>query len=230
MENDLFQMGKATQVKICGLTRREDAFTALDAGADFIGFVFYPQSPRFCPPDAARRILEAARGEFGAQRVRAVGVFVNSALEKIRETARVLELAAVQLHGEENLAMLRALSGAGFGVIKALRVSGPESLRELPALLPFTSAFLLDAFDPKVRGGTGKAFSHELARPWIEQHPVFLAGGLTPENAGAVAREYRPFALDVSSGVEASPGLKDAARVKAFIQSVRDACAKEKTK
>jgi len=212
------------RVKVCGLTRLEDARVALEAGADFLGFVFYKKSPRYIEPERVAEILRALREESGAARVAAIGVFVDAPPEETRAIALGLGLAAAQLHGREDAGYLRAL-GPGICAIKAARMRGPEDLEPLAALEPLCAATLLDAFAPGAAGGTGQRFNHGWARLWLDRarRPVFIAGGLAPENAGEVARALRPFALDVSSGVEESPGVHDPRNIRAFLQAVRGA-------
>jgi phosphoribosylanthranilate isomerase len=203
-------------IKICGVTNEEDAAAAVAAGAGALGFNFYPRSPRYIAPAAARRIVERL-----PTAVLTVGVFVNE--EGPARVARVADeagVAAVQLHGEESAAYCAAL--AGRTVIKALRV-GAEFAPEAAARYG-THAILLDAFSAHAHGGTGLVFDWSLARRTRELVPrLFLAGGLTPENVGAAVRVVRPYAVDVCSGVESAPGRKDLRRLRAFIAAARAA-------
>jgi phosphoribosylanthranilate isomerase len=197
------------RVKICGITNLEDAVGAVEAGADALGFNFYPRSPRYIEPENARRIIEELPG------VLMVGVFVNAGVpEEVARVAEASKVSAVQLHGDESPAYCRALKS--LYVIKALRVAKdfvPESVSEYE-----TEAILLDAFDGRERGGTGRAFDWEIARRVRELVPkLYLAGGLSAENVAEAVERVRPYAVDACSRLEHAPGRKDAARVRAFI-------------
>lgn len=203
-------------VKICGITDLEDALAATEAGADALGFNFYPQSARFVTPKEARSIIDHLPPS-----VLSVGVFVNEGgPEVVERIAAEAGVAAVQLHGDESPAYCRALKDRL--VIKALRVNGdfrPEDVVQYR-----TEAVLLDAFRADVRGGTGRTFDWSLARRARELVPkLFLAGGLTPDNVGAAIEEVGPYAVDACSGVELSPGRKDASQMRAFVEAVRRA-------
>lgn len=200
------------KVKICGITNLGDALDAVRLGADALGFMFYEPSPRYIRPEAAGEIVRALP-PFVAK----VGVFVNASRDQIRRAIETAGLDTVQLHGDE-----QPDDCAGFGVktVKAFRVQNRDSLAALPAFR--TDAWLLDSFVPGKLGGTGALFNWDLA---VEAKslgaPVILAGGLTPENAASAASQVRPYALDVSSGVESSPGKKDPAKIERFIAAVR---------
>lgn len=195
-------------VKICGITRPEDASHAVAQGASAIGFVFWPDSPRFIDPYRARRIA-AVIPPF----VTIVGVFVNQSAAYINMVANVVPLAAIQLHGEEPPAFAASLSRP---VLKAVSAADAATL----AMWPERVMLLVDAHDPIRRGGTGETADWTLAANLARTRRVVLAGGLTPENvANAVAR-VRPFGVDVSSGVESSPGIKDHRRLTAFFNAV----------
>ncbi len=207
-----------TRVKICGITRAEDAQLAVDLGASALGFNFYPPSPRFITPAAANAIIRRM-----PPFVMAVGVFADETdAGRVAAIAREAGVGAVQLHGLTFPFPAPASTTLhGPVVIRAVAaVEGfkPEQLKQLRA-----SAYLLDAFDSKLRGGTGKNFDWNLAREAKKYGPVILAGGLTPENVGRAIREVRPFAVDVASGAESSPGKKDAAKMRAFFAAVREA-------
>jgi phosphoribosylanthranilate isomerase len=208
-----------TRVKICGITRREDAQLAVELGAAALGFNFYPPSPRYIPPASAREIVIKV-----PPLVSAVGVFANVAdAEIVAGVARQARVTAVQLHGAPLPPLHRAL--ADFKLIRAVAVSEgfqAESLRELRA-----DAFLLDAYDPGLPGGTGKPFNWSLAREANRFGTIILAGGLTPENVGQAIRIVRPFAVDVASGVEDTPGVKDAGKLRAFFAAVAQADSEE---
>ena len=200
------------KVKICGITTVEDGLAAADAGADALGFMFYEPSVRFVTADQASPIL-AALPPF----VTKVGVFVNPTETFVRQTLEQCPLDALQFHGEESPAFCRQFRGK---VIKAFRVKDHDSLlatREFPA-----ETWLLDSHVPGQRGGTGARFNWEIARAAVRGGGrVILAGGLTPENVAEAARIVRPYGFDVSSGVESSPGRKDAAKLKDFVAAVR---------
>jgi len=202
-----------TRVKICGITSVQDAAAAVDAGADALGFVFVPGTPRVISPEVAEQIA-AGLPPF----VTTVGVFVDQPLEEILSVIIRCRLQAVQLHGNEPETFSRRIP---VKVIKAIRVRDAADLRGIgtyPA-----HAFLLDAFVEGQPGGTGTTISWDLARQAIGRVPVILSGGLRPENVAQAVRAVRPYAVDVSSGVETSPGRKDHRKVREFIAAVREA-------
>ncbi len=196
------------KLKVCGITNYEDACAAIDAGAEFLGFNFYAPSPRYLAPEAAREIIERLPPE-----IIHVGVFVNEARpELVHQKMMMSGVSVAQLHGDEDEMYCRIVGASR--VIKALRIGHKfdlETLTGYPA-----SAFLIDAFDTKLYGGTGKTSNWELAAEIAKTANVFLAGGLTPENIGAAIRAVRPFAVDVNSGVESYPGRKDKAKLQAL--------------
>jgi phosphoribosylanthranilate isomerase len=202
-----------TQVKICGVTTVADALTAAGAGADMIGLNFYEHSPRHLTLAAAVEISRAL-----PPFVQRVGVFVNPAEDLVLRAIRECSLNLLQFHGDEPSDFCTQF---GLMSLKAIRVQNAESLKTLANF--HTDAFLLDAHSKAGLGGTGEKFNWDLA---VEAQkfgkPIFLAGGLTPENVADAVRQVRPFAVDVSSGVESAPGKKDAAKVRAFIQAVRN--------
>jgi len=202
-----------TRVKICGITSAEDALAAVEAGADALGFVFVPGTPRLVHPETAERIV-AGLPPF----VTAVGVFVDQPLEEVLRIAARCNLQAVQLHGDEPEAFSRRIP---LKVIKAVRV------RDAPDLGPIATypahAFLLDAFVEGQAGGTGTPISWDLAVQAKGHAPIILSGGLRPETVGLAVRRVRPYGVDVSSGVEMRPGRKDHQKVREFIAAVRQA-------
>ncbi len=204
------------RVKICGITNWADARRAIESGADFLGFNFYPGSPRYIAPAKARRIVQRL-----PKRVSAVGVFVNQPEEKTLEIARSVGLDYLQLHGDETPETVAHLQRV-LPVIKAVRVKQPFRAAQISRFRR-ASALLLDGFDRRLRGGTGKTFDWKLARRAKLYGKIFVAGGLAPENVGDAIRIAEPYAVDVSSGVEAKPGKKDPARLKAFARAVQDA-------
>lgn len=203
-----------TLVKVCGVTNVEDALAALDAGADMLGFNFYARSPRYVTPAAARRIIERL-----PDGVTCVGVFVNEPVPaEVERIAREARLGAVQLHGDETPEYCQSLRG--LNTIKALRVGAdytPES-----AAAYDTDAVLLDAYVAGERGGTGHTFDWALATLTRERVPrLFLAGGLNPDNVPAAVAAVRPYAVDVCSGVETSPGHKSPELMRRFVEQVK---------
>jgi phosphoribosylanthranilate isomerase len=202
------------KVKICGITNWRDARCAIEAGADFLGFNFYPASPRYIAPAAARRIVRRL-----PKKVVSVGVFVNMPEKKMLRIARTVGLGCLQLHGEESPETVVRLE-RDLPVIKAVRVKNSSHAPRL-ARFQRATAVLLDAFDVSQPGGTGKSFAWSVVRRTKRHGLMFLAGGLTPENVRRAIRAAQPYAIDVCSGVEAKPGKKDPARVKAFMRAVR---------
>ena len=202
------------KVKICGITNWPDARCAVEAGADFLGFNFYRPSPRYISPAKARAIIHRLpRG------IAAVGVFVNEPDESMRKIARTAGLDFLQLHGDEPPELVAQLR-ATLPVIKAVRVRNGFRTAQLVRFRR-ASAFLLDGFDPRRHGGTGKTFNWEVARRAGSRRRIFLAGGLTAENVADAIRVARPYAVDVCSGVESRPGRKDPARISALMNAVK---------
>ena len=205
-------------VKVCGITRLEDARVVVAAGGDAVGFVFWPKSPRFIDPYRARAIA-AELPPF----VTAVGVFVNQPPEYVNDVASLVGLGALQLHGDEPPALLSRFARP---VIKGVAVDLAAldgSVESAMAEWPDRVTLLVDAKDPVRRGGTGRVADWGEAGRLASRRRVLLAGGLTPDNVGEAIDQVRPFGVDVSSGVEQSPGVKDAGRVLAFVNAVRRA-------
>jgi len=201
-----------TRVKICGVTRAEDAELAAALGASAVGFVFWPRSPRFVEPSRARDIVRLL-----PPFVTPVGVFVDQPAGHVKDVAAVVGLGAVQLHGNEDVGYSRAI---GRRVIKAASVA--------QALLrsdywPAEITLLLDALDPERRGGTGQTVDWAAAATVAARRRVILAGGLRAENAVEAIQAVKPFAIDVSSGVESAPGIKDEGRLRALFAAVAEA-------
>jgi len=204
----------SVRVKICGMTRVEDALAAVDAGADALGLMFCEASPRCVTREQAMEIVRELP-PFVAR----VGVFVNPSADNVRAAIAEGGINTLQFHGEETPAFCRQF---GLPVIKAFRVRDAESLKPLAGFR--TEAWLLDSFVEGKHGGTGAVFNWDLAAQAVKQGGrVILAGGLTPENAADAVRRVWPYALDVSSGVEFAPGRKDAAKVRAFIAAAKQA-------
>lgn len=206
-----------TSVKICGLTNLEDARWAWRCGADLLGFVFVPASPRCMQPKEVARICQQLAHE-GCS-LPTVGVFADAPIGVVRGTAQECALHIVQLHGTETPADARAV---GLPVIIARRVRDRIPIEELTCYSAW--AFLLDTYDPQRLGGTGQPWAWELVSGQaMEGTRVLIAGGLTPDNVALAVRVARPWGVDVSSGVEAHPGKKDPARVQIFIQNAKEA-------
>jgi phosphoribosylanthranilate isomerase len=202
----------AVRIKICGITRIEDALAAVAAGADAIGLVFYARSPRAVTPAQAKAIV-AALPPF----VTSVGLFVDMPRAELKQLLAEVPLDLLQFHGDESP---EDCAGHGRPFIKALRVKPGDDVAAAIARYPEAAGILLDTYVPGTPGGTGEAFDWSLV-PRDAAKPVVLAGGLTPDNVGDAVRQVRPYAVDVSGGVEASKGIKDAAKIKAFIQRAR---------
>lgn len=204
-----------TRVKICGITRWEDAQLAVELGASALGFNFYPPSPRYIEPATARAIILKL-----PPLVTTVGIFADESNdERVADVAKEARVTVVQLHGPR-LPRLDGVLAQFPGILGVAVKEGfkPEALRDLGG-----DAFLLDAYDAKLLGGTGKPFNWALAREARKFGTIILAGGLTPENVGRAIREVRPFAVDVASGVEAAPGIKDPIKLRAFFREVERA-------
>ncbi|MEE1926500.1 phosphoribosylanthranilate isomerase [Pseudomonas sp. 148P] len=204
----------AVRSKICGITRVEDALAAAEAGADAIGLVFYAKSPRAVTVQQAREII-AALPPF----VTTVGLFVNASRCELNEILEAVPLDLLQFHGDETPA---DCEGYNRPWIKALRVRAGDDLEASCRLYARASGILLDAYVPGVPGGTGEAFDWALVPEHLSK-PIILAGGLSPDNVGAAIAQVRPYAVDVSGGVEQAKGIKDAARIEAFLSAVRHA-------
>lgn len=197
--------------KICGITRIEDALIAAEAGADAIGLVFYAKSPRAVSIQQARDIV-AALPAF----VTTVGLFVNASREELNDVLAGVALDLLQFHGDESPAECESYQRP---YIKALRVKPGDDIAQLAAPYAKARGILLDTYVPGVSGGTGAAFDWSLVPSGLPQ-PVILAGGLSAANVRAAIEQVRPYAVDVSGGVEAGKGIKDAAKIRAFMQAV----------
>ncbi len=215
-----------TAVKICGITSLADARAAINAGADLLGFNFYRPSPRYINPDEAAEIVRSLRSEV-RRIVSMVGVFVNEPVETVARIAAVVSLDGLQLHGDESAEYcrrLRQLSPGKF-LIKTLNGNSNAEVDKFPA-----DALMIDAFDPQLRGGTGRlanwGFGREVA---TKTSRLFLAGGLSPENVAEAIATVRPYAVDVCSSVETEPGRKSAERMKQFVDAVRSSKLQDAT-
>ncbi|HEY2523743.1 MAG TPA: phosphoribosylanthranilate isomerase [Candidatus Binataceae bacterium] len=201
----------AVRIKICGIARREDAEAAVSLGADFIGLNFYPPSPRYLSLAAAMAIAPVVKG-----RARMVGVFVNADQAYIKERLEALDLDLLQFHGDEDD---DAFAGWPVPVIRALRLPPDAPLDAIDPATIRADFILIDTFDPRLFGGTGRTRPFEALRA-LDLSRVFISGGLTPDNAAAAAA-LNPYALDVASGVEAAPAIKDHDKVRSFIANAR---------
>jgi phosphoribosylanthranilate isomerase len=203
-----------TRVKICGITRPEDAELAVELGAWALGFILWPRSPRAADPAVAAGIALALR-----RRVELAGVFVNASLEEIAHAAEALHLTHVQLHGDEGPAFCAEVARrTGAKVIKAMRIASASDFQDLQRF--HTDFHLLDTARRGAYGGTGETWDWALASRRNRKVPVILSGGLTPENVATGIAAVEPYAVDVASGVEASPGVKDPDRLAAFMAAV----------
>ena len=202
-----------TKIKICGIKTVEDARAAMDAGANLIGFNFYPKSPRYIDVGVCRDIMSVMR-KYG--HVTYVGVFVNASLEEIHATMETCGLGLAQLHGDETPEMLSALEGSAF---KAFRGVPPDVNGFARDGSP---ALLVDASVKGVYGGSGVTADWSAAAELAKRYPLLLAGGLTPENVAEAVRQVKPWGVDVASGVESGAGEKDASKMKAFVRAIID--------
>ena len=202
-----------TEVKICGITNREDALTAIHAGADALGFIFYPASPRFVKPDQAREITQRLPGN-----ICRVGVFVDQDPEEVRGIMRFCSLDLIQLHGKESSDYCALFSPSV--LIKAVSPGKEEDLAVLGDYP--VKAILMDASGPGQPGGTGRTCDWSLARKAGERHRLILAGGLHPGNILLALEMVSPQAIDVGSGVEARPGKKDPEKVRELFAAVKE--------
>jgi len=199
-----------TRIKVCGITRLEDAQIASRLGVDAIGFVFYPKSPRYISPEKAATIIRQL-----PPFVSAVGLFVNPTQDMIAEVLKTVPLGVIQLHGDESPDFCQSQRRR---VLKAIAVENHDDLKKASA---YDCPLLLDAKAPAgVYGGTGKAFDWSLLKGFAHHHPLTLAGGLNANNIEAALSVRQWFAVDVSSGVEVSPGIKDEAKLRDFVARV----------
>jgi phosphoribosylanthranilate isomerase len=204
-------MGRMAHVKICGITRHEDAELAASLGAWAIGFNFWPGSKRRCDAAVAAGIARALR-----RKLEPVGVFVNPTLDEVARLVEGVGLTHVQLHGDEGPAFCTAVAQrTGARVIKALRIDSGAAIQDAQRF--HTDFHLLDAAAGSAYGGTGRTWDWALAAQRHSQVPVILSGGLTPDNVADGIAAVRPWGVDVASGVESAPGIKDPAKVEAFI-------------
>ena len=201
-----------TKIKICGIKTVNDALAAMEAGAEMLGFNFYPKSPRYIGVGQCRDIMSVMR-KYG--HITYVGVFVNASVAEIRATMDTCALTLAQLHGDETSETLNSLYGRAFKAFRDIPQSMNGFAREE------APAFLVDASVKGAYGGTGVTADWSHAASLAKHYPILLAGGLTPENVAQAVQLVRPWGVDVASGVESSPGVKDANKMKAFVQAVK---------
>jgi phosphoribosylanthranilate isomerase len=209
------------KIKICGLTNVDDAFAAIEAGADYLGFVFYPHSPRYVAPADCARIMEAIDHLHGE--IKTIGVFVDESLCFIREMIDVCGLDLVQLHGDESPRTLGALAGRAYKGIRPRSIEEAHRLAAEYASPTTQPVLLLDTPHEVLYGGTGRTGDWSIARHLAQRYAVLLAGGLKPENVGEAIRQVQPWGVDVASGVESAPGRKDRKKLIRFARAAREA-------
>lgn len=207
-----------TRIKMCGLTREKDVVAGIDAGLDALGFIFYEKSPRNVEPDFVRSMV-AQMPPF----TECVGVFVNREREEVEEIIEYCRLTYAQLHGNENPKFCERIERfvSPCRVIKAFRVSEESQSDEFAPYASVIHGYLLDTYMKGSAGGTGKTFDWNIIQRLKLQRPMILAGGLTPENVEEALSQVQPFGVDVNSGVEIEPGIKDHAKLNAFVRKVR---------
>ena len=211
------------QVKICGITNVDDALVAVDAGADLLGFILYPKSPRYVAPAQIGAIIAAVRahGPGDGTGPRCAGVFVNATTAEIRAIMTQTGLDLAQLHGDEPPGMVAELAPYAYKALRpadAAQATGDATIYARSGM----PGLLVDAYDPAEYGGTGKKADWHAAAALAARHPgLLLAGGLTPENVAAAVHVVRPWGVDVATGVEAEPGRKDHAKVRAFVAAAK---------
>ncbi len=201
------------QIKICGLTRTEDAVKCASEGVDAIGFIFFKNSPRYIKPERAKIICASL-----PENVITVGVFVNEPFNSIMDIVSTTNLSAVQLHGNEPPKFVRSLTDQGLNVIKALYMESQPSIAQVSTYA--ASAYLVECAKGILPGGNAMTWNWKDAAGFGKSHPMVLAGGLSPENVASAINQAMPDAVDVSSGVESAPGKKDIHKVKEFIKAV----------
>jgi phosphoribosylanthranilate isomerase len=202
---------KQVKVKVCGMTSLKDALVAVEEGADAVGFIFYKKSPRSVTMKLVREIILEL-----PPFVDTVGVFVDETAVQINKIADYCDLDLIQLHGDESPAFCKRMRRR---VIKAFRVKDMQSVKKLSGFQ--VSGFLLDTFSENLHGGTGKVFDWNLALPAKKFGPVIMAGGLTPNNVRQAIKQVRPYGVDVCSGVESEPGIKDHKKVRDFLKNAK---------
>ena len=225
------------RVKICGITNFEDAQSALQAGADYLGFNLYPQSHRYVTPEIIKQMIldigywgldrdaPIPNTQYPISNPRFVGIFVNATVESIGDILAFTGLDYAQLHGDESAEFLQRLAGKAFKAVRPVDAEGADAAaaRFAPLGLDDGPQLLIDAYDPAAYGGTGKRADWQVAAELAQRYPrLMLAGGLTPSNVAQAIRAVRPWAVDVSSGVETAPGRKDHDALRAFIRAAKE--------
>jgi len=213
-------MNFPVQVKICGLTNLDDAWVAVEAGADLLGFILYPMSPRYVTPKQVGAITHAIRDQAGDRSPRFVGVFVDATVEQLESALSVAGLDYAQLQGAESPEVLAALGGRAYKALRPTSVADAEEAAVRYAHLgaPNGPSLLIDAYDAHEYGGTGKKADWHAAATLARTYPrLMLAGGLNPANVAQAIRTVQPWAVDVASGVEIEPGRKDHDAIRAFV-------------
>ncbi len=203
-----------TRIKICGIKTLADAMTAVDAGADYLGFNFHPQSARYVEVDQCAGITSVLKRE--APSVGLVGVFVNAARDAILEIMQACSLDLAQLHGDESVEFCIGLGNKAFKALRGISAEQVQAYHRSEA-----PAFLLDAFVQGAYGGTGMSGDWSASAELAERYPFLLAGGLRPENVAEAIRRVHPWGVDVASGVESRPGEKDPIKIRSFVRTVR---------
>ena len=207
------------KVKICGITNVDDAWGAIEAGADLLGFNFYARSPRYIVPAQAREIVTQLRASGPGPLL--VGVFVNSPLEEVRAILEITQIDLAQLHGDEPVHVVEQLNGRGFKALRPTSEADAEIDAEWFAPYgPNAPVLLIDAYRKDQYGGTGHTADWSIATKLAQQYPILLAGGLTPDNVTEAIRQVKPWGVDVASGVEVAPGKKDVEKMKLLVERV----------
>ena len=211
-----------TKIKICGIKTLTDALSAIEAGADYLGFNFYPKSVRFIEKEMCAEITSVLKREH--PQIKLVGVFVNLPVEEVKAILETCHLDLAQLHGDETPEILESFNGKAFKAIRLSSTSIDESVFPFLKSVPESAspAFLIDAAVKGVYGGSGVTADWSAAAELAKKYSLLLAGGLTPENVADAVRQVKPWGVDVASGVESTAGVKDASKMKAFVQAVRN--------
>ncbi len=209
---------KRVKIKVCGITNLEDAQLAVDLGVDYLGFNFYPESPRYILPQKALEIIKSLPSS-----IKKVGVFVNERLERIKEIKEECSLDLIQIHGGESLDFCKELKERmNSHLIKALRIKGEKDKKVIKEYCPIIDFLLLDGYQKGLFGGTGRTFPWEIAKEIKEFGiPFFLSGGLNPENVQEAIQEVKPFGVDTASGIEEKPGKKSRTKMREFVENAK---------
>lgn len=208
-------MVQRTRIKVCGITDRADLVHAVAAGVDGLGFIFAKNSPRRIEPEKVRELIKSV-----PPFVDTVGVFVNEDPDVVTDIIKYCGLTMVQLHGQENIDYCRLMP---VRILKSFAVNRDTDGTDMAVYSGVAAGYLLDTYHKSMAGGTGQTFDWDLVAGLRIPGPIFLAGGLGPENVGAAISAVRPFAVDINSGVETSPGCKDHSKITALVEAVRRA-------